>query len=97
MKAVTQEIILMDSVRRAQERLSILSQKATVSSYINEFRNTVIFVPSISEDEKIEKFWSGLKPMVWLEVLESGPWNVENSAGTALNFESAFQSRKIEL
>lgn len=65
----------MYSDRRFREKLKSLSRKSTVTSYINEFRNTVIGIKGIGEEETLDKFCSVLKPMFSLELLKSGPEN----------------------
>lgn len=55
-EAVRQELIPMESVYQSRDRLRSLSQKASVSSYINEVRNNAIGIPGIREGEKLETF-----------------------------------------
>ena len=87
--AVRAEFVPQDSMRRSRDRLRRLVQRASVSSYLNEFRNLVLNIPNMTEDEKLDKFCAGLKPEIRLEVLKSGPVTVDNAARIALNVDSA--------
>ena len=86
------EFIPQDSVDRARDKLRSLRQKTSVLAYLNEFRNTVMVIPRISEDEKLDKFVSGLKPDVHLEVRKSRPADFESAAQVALTIDSALFS-----
>ena len=87
--AVRAEFVPQDSIRRARDKLRKLSQRTSVSSYLTEFRNTVLAIPRISDDEKLDRFCSGLKPQVKLEVLKSNPATVDDAARIALSVDSA--------
>jgi hypothetical protein len=89
------EFIPQDSVDRARDKLRTLRQKTSVIAYLNEFRNTVITIPGISEDEKLDKFVSGLKPEVHLEVRKSRPADFESAAQVALTIDSALFSMRM--
>jgi len=43
----------------------------------------------MNEDEKVDKFSSGLKPQVRLEVMKAGPNDLSTAAQIALNVDSA--------
>ena len=86
------EFIPQDSVDRARDRLRSLRQRTSVTAYLNEFRNTVISIPGISEDEKLDKFVAGLKPEVMIDVRKSRPADLESAAQTALTVDSALFS-----
>ena len=89
------EFIPRDSVDRARDKLRALRQKSTVLAYLNEFRNVVMIIPRISEDEKLDKFVSGLKPDVHFEVRKSRPADFESAAQVALTIDSAISSSKL--
>lgn len=89
MVALRTEFIPGDGVRRSRDKLRRLTQKASVSAYLNEFRNTVLGIPGISQDEMLDRFCSGLKPQVKLEVLKSNPQNIEDASRIALSVDSA--------
>ena len=83
------EFVPQDQVRRSRDRLRQLQQKGSVSTYLNLFRNIVIGIPNISEDEKLDKFCAGLKTEIRLEVLKAGPSNMDDASRIALNVDSA--------
>lgn len=59
--AVVKEVIPLDIARQSRDELKNLRQKTSVSSYLNEFRNLVIGMSGIREDEKMDKFCAGFK------------------------------------
>lgn len=87
--AVRTEFIPQDSLRRARDKLRKLEQRTSVSGYLTEFRNIVLAIPGISEEERLDKFVSGLKPTVRLEVLKTNPSTFDAAAQVALNVDSA--------
>jgi len=89
---VRMEFIPQDSVARARDKLRALRQKTSVLAYLNEFRNIVMVIPGISDDEKLDKFVSGLKPEVILDVRKSRPADFESAAQIALTIDSALFS-----
>lgn len=70
--AVRRECISQDSVRQSRYKIRVLEQKTSVSAFLNDFRNIVIAIAGISEEEKLDKTCAGLKPQIWLEVLKMG-------------------------
>lgn len=92
MECVRHEFVPQDQVRRNRDKLRTLYQKGSVSAYLNLFRNIVISIPNITEDEKLDKFCSGLKPEIKLEVLKAGPISMDAAARIALNVDSAMYS-----
>ena len=89
---VRTEFVPKDSVDRARDKLRVLRQKTSVTAYLNDFRNIVISIPGISNDEKLDKFVSGLKPEVLLEVKKNRPADFESAAQIALTIDSALFS-----
>lgn len=83
------EFVTHDSLRRAGDKLGKLLQITSVSAYLTEFRNTLLAMPVITEDEKLDDFCSGVKPQVKLKVLKSDPTTFEQATQIALNVDSA--------
>lgn len=83
------EFVPQDSLRRYRDKLRRISQKSSVERYLAEFRNTVILIPNMTEDEKIDRFCVGLKPQIRLEVLKSGVQKFDEVTRIALNVDSA--------
>lgn len=82
--AMVGEFVPEDHVRRARDRLRKLKQSFSVSKYLSEFRNVIITIPDMSEGEKWDKFCSGLKHEVRIEVIESAATTFEDAAKIAL-------------
>lgn len=61
-----------------RDRLRRLFQKKILSSLLSEFRNMVISIPNINEEEKLDQFVSRLKQYSRLEVFNSNPSNLES-------------------
>ena len=87
--ALRTEFIPQGSIRRARDKLRNLTQRPSVSAYLTEVRNTVLSIPGNTEDEKLDRFCSGLKPQVKLEVLKSNPTSFDQAAQVTLSFDSA--------
>ena len=87
--ALRTEFIPHDSIRRARDKLRKLTERPSVSAYLAGVRNKVLTVPGITEDEKRDRFCTGLKPQVKLEVLKSNPTSFDEAAQVALSVDSA--------
>ena len=87
--ALRGEFVPQDSVRRNRDRLRNLRQTTSVAGYLTTFRNLVIGIPGMNEDEKLDRFCSGLKDEVRLEVLKANPADLNSASQIALNVDSA--------
>lgn len=94
---VRTEFIPQDTQRRQRDKLRELVQTKSVSSYLESFRNIIISISDLSEAEKLDKFVSGLKPMIRLEVLKAGCNNIDDASRVALNVDSAYYGSGIFL
>lgn len=88
-EAVRQEFVPQDSVRRARDKLRRLHQVRSVAAYLTEFRNLIIAIPGMAEEEKMDRFSAGLKPQVRLEVKKVGQVDFNTASQLALNVYSA--------
>ena len=88
--ALRTEFIPQDRLRRARDKLRKLTQRTAVSAYLTEVQNIVLSIPGITENEKLDRFCSGLKPQVKLEVVKSNPTSFDQAAQVALSVDSAF-------
>ena len=86
---VGQEFVPSDHVRRARDKLRNLKHSTTVAKYLMEFRNTVLTIPEMHDGEKWDRFISGLKKEVRLEVLTSNVPTFEEAAKVALRVDGA--------
>lgn len=69
--------------------LHALARKSSVSSYVNDFKNILITILHINEDEKLNEFSAELKPMVHLKVQKAGLKNLKRTVIVALNVGNA--------
>lgn len=86
---VIAEFVPDDHVRRARDRLRKLHQTSSVSKYLSEFRNIIFTIPGMNDGEMWDKFCSGLKYEVRLEVMKSTVTSFEEAAKIALPVDSA--------
>ena len=93
--AITREFVPEDHVRRARDKLRKLRQTGSVSKYLSEFRNLVLTIPDVTDGEKWDRFCSGLKYDVRLEVIKSSFNTFEEAAQLALSIDSAIYSAKM--
>ena len=87
--AVTQEFIPFDSVQRSRDKLRRLTQRFSVAAYLAEFRNVILAIPQMTEDEKVDRFCQGLKPQIRLEVMKAGARTMNDASRIALNVDAA--------
>ena len=87
--AMVEEFVPEHHVRRARERLRKLKQTHSVSKYLSDFRNMVLTIPDITEEEKFVKFCSELRYEVRLEVIKSTATTFNEAARIALRVDSA--------
>lgn len=86
---VSREFVPSDHAKRARDRLRRLRQTNSVSRYLSEFKNTILAIANMSDEEKMDRFIGGLKHSIRIEVLKSQPENFEDCARIALNVDSA--------
>lgn len=67
----------------------------SVSSFLLESRNTVLSIPNISEEEKLDRFVAGLKQHIRLEVLKSSSINLESASTITIHVNSAIYGTGI--
>ena len=95
-EVVRNEFQLVNSKRQARDKLRNLQQRKSVSGYLNVFRNTVICIPGMTDDEKLDRFVHGLKRGINVEFSKSNPLTFEAAAQIALNIESAIYGARQE-
>lgn len=86
---VIAEFVPDDHVRRARDRLRKLTQTTSVAKYLSEFRNIVLTIPGMNDGEMWDKFCSGLKYEVRIEVMKSTVATFDDAAKVALRVDSA--------
>jgi hypothetical protein len=68
-----------------------------VASYISEFRNIVLNIPRITEEEQLDRFCEGLKPEIKLEVLKGNVNKMNEAVRVALNVYSALYGIRTDV
>ena len=93
--AITREFVPEDHVRRARDKLRKLKLTGTVSKYLSEFKNLALTIPDVTDGKKWDRFCSGLKYDVRLEIIKSSFNAFEKVAQLALSIDSAIYSVKM--
>ena len=58
----------IDDVKLARDRLRSLRQRTSVAGYYADFTRAIFQIPGITEEEKMDRFLSGLKPALQKEI-----------------------------
>lgn len=88
---VRQEFIPEDHERRASQKLCTVRQNGSVATYINSFRNITLTVPDLHEKEKWDRFVTGRKPVLSLEVRKAICLMFESALNVALSVEAVYK------
>lgn len=83
------EFASQDSFRRACDKLRHIMQITNEAAYLIEFRNLVSAIPEMTQVEKVEKFAALLKPQVRMELMKTGPIELDAAGHVAPNVDSA--------
>lgn len=65
---VRAQFIPLDARQSTRDRLAKLTQTESVSGYLEVFLHTILAIPGIREDEKVDRYTRGLKPAAQQEV-----------------------------
>lgn len=87
--AIIQEFVPADHIRRSREKLRKLHQSTSVAKYLSDFRNIALTIPNMTDGEKWDKFCTGLKFDVKIEVMKSAVTEFEEAAKIALRVDGA--------
>lgn len=91
------EFVLADHVGLARNKLRALVQTSTVPKYLSEFRNICLTIADMNEGERLNKFVSGLKYELHVEVLKKAAGSFEEAAKTTLRTDSAIWGAPHEI
>lgn len=82
----------------ARAKLASLRQVKSAHEYTTRFQNTLVELPSMTEEEALERYISGLKPIVQTPVRLSRPTNLSEAIRNALDVDdcTTMSSRKYE-
>jgi hypothetical protein len=80
--------------KAARNRLNNLRQTTSVTNYVNLFKTTVLDIPSMSEEDRMDKFLRGLKPEIHERVALQGPGNLNEACSMAYTIDTIkYQAR----
>jgi hypothetical protein len=79
----------MNAVKLARDRLATLTMSGSVREYISDFRNIVLDIPRMAEDEKMDRFTRGLKPSLRREVDLKEPEKLEDAIRIAERLDAS--------
>ena len=71
--AISHQFKHVDSVKQARQLLRGLRQTATVSRYYTAFAQAALQIPGMTDDEKMDRFVTGLKPSIQREIMLRDP------------------------
>ncbi|KAA8496806.1 Transposon Ty3-I Gag-Pol polyprotein [Porphyridium purpureum] len=83
-----------DSIRRARDKLTRLSQKGPAHAYVAAFQNAALVIPDLSDAEMMDRFVRGLKPEVRLEVYKRGVSTFAEAAQVAVVVDDAIHATR---
>lgn len=72
----------------ARDRLARLRQTTSVRAYVAIFRTVCLLIPTITEDEKKDRFIRGLKPKIMNELRIKPPETFEDTVKMAVRLDS---------
>lgn len=81
----------INATQAARDQIADLKQTGTVSEYVDKFRSARILVPSMTDEEALDRFRRGLQPDVQAHVATHYPTTSEEAEKRALGYESAMK------
>ncbi|KAA8495820.1 Transposon Ty3-I Gag-Pol polyprotein [Porphyridium purpureum] len=84
----------LDSIRRARDKLTHLSQKGPAHAYVAAFQDAALVIPDLSDAEMMDRFVRGLKPEVRLEVYKRGVSTFAEAAQVAVVVDDAIHATR---
>lgn len=79
-----------NACRLARDRLAKAFQRTSVQEFVNELRNIRLHLPSLSDDELLDRFLRGLKYPIRKELAVRDPTSFEEAARIAERLDVAF-------
>ncbi|KAG2191851.1 hypothetical protein INT47_002866, partial [Mucor saturninus] len=76
------------SIQNARDRIRSLRQSGSIESYIDTFQDLRMDIPSMTEDEALDRFVNGLRPETRCQVRFREPLDLAEAARTALAYEN---------
>ena len=81
----------------ARDRLASLSQTGTVAAFVSQFQAAWASVPTMDDEEALDRFQRGLVPAIRLQVMTRFPTSTDEAMRLALTVEAAQQQSQAIL
>src|SRR3954471_10877722 len=65
---LTEKFKLVNTIKAARDKLATLKQTGSVKAYNDLFLGTILDIPTISEEEQLDRYTWGLKEKVHIKV-----------------------------
>lgn len=87
--AIIHGFVPADHERKARDHLRRVKQTKSVAKYLADFRNIILTINGMRDDEKIDHFIQRLKYNVRVEVLKAQSASFEECVRVSLKIDSA--------
>jgi len=88
--AMLENFAPVNPTKAARDKLAALTQTSSVNEYTAAFRNLCAQIPSISEDEKLDRYVRGLRTNTRAKVRQEDPSTFDQAARLAENFDANY-------
>ena len=88
-KFIIEEFRPLNATQQARDKLAVLHQTGTVIDYVAQFRGVRIQIPTMTDEEALDRFTRGLQDDIRAHVVTRFPSNSEEAQRMALAYESA--------
>lgn len=82
----------IDDVKLARDRLRALRQRTSVAAFYADFTRAIFQIPGITEEEKMDRFFAGLKPSLQREIVLREPATFADLTKMASKLDSILYS-----
>ncbi|KAG2213699.1 hypothetical protein INT45_002553 [Circinella minor] len=80
-----------NALQVARNQLAVLSQTSSVAAYVTQFQAAWATVPSMTDEEALDRFQRGLQDVVRIQVMTRFPMTTDDAMRLALAYESSTQ------
>lgn len=88
-KEIITEFRPLNATQQARDKLAVLHQTGTVIDYVAQFRGVRIQIPTMTDEEALDRFTRGLQDDIRAHVVTRFPATSEEAQRMALAYESA--------
>src|SRR5207249_9072074 len=85
---LTKKFKPVNAVKAAHDKLASLKQTESVKAYNDLFLGTILEIPTISEEEQLDRYIRGLKEKVYIEVELREPSNLKEAMHIANRYNT---------